>query len=204
MRKIDVADPDAVSAVAGALSDGAAVVLPTDTVYGLAVAANVPGATSVLFALKGRPSDVPLAVLVEDLQQAFTLCEPAPEPVTRLLQRLWPGPLTVVLRRRPGIEVELGGDGSSVGVRCPDSAFVRAVARAAGPLVTTSANRHGEPTSATAAELITLFGDGVTVVVDGGSCAGVASTVIDGRDEGLPVLRPGPITEEQLRDALLR
>lgn len=204
VRRIDASDPQAVSVVAHALRDGAAVVLPTDTVYGLAVAADVPGATSVLFELKGRPSTVPLAVLVEGVEQAVTLCDPPPDPVMQLLQRFWPGPLTVVLHRRRGIDVELGGDGSSVGIRCPDSALVRAVARAVGPLVTTSANPHAQPTPVSAAEVIALLGDGVAVVVDGGTCDGVASTVIDGRDDDLPVLRQGPITQEQVRGALLR
>lgn len=206
MRTIAADEPDAVGVVSEALRGGAVVVLPTDTVYGLAVAATATtsGAASALFALKGRPSSVPLAVLVEDLEQALTLCEPPPSGVMRVIERFWPGPLTVVLERRSSVEVELGGEGSSVGVRSPDHALVRAVAGAVGPLVTTSANRHGEQTPATASEVAELFGDAVAVVVDGGRCDGVASTVIDGREDSLPVLRQGPISEEQIRGALLR
>ena len=204
---IDVDDPSAVARAIEVLREGGAVVLPTDTVYGLAVATSVPSATASVFAIKGRPTSVPLAVLVDSLDQARALCDPPTPAVQRVVERLWPGPLTVVLRRAEGsASVELGGDGSTVGVRCPDSAFVRAVAREVGPLATTSANRHGEPTGVTAAEVevaLALADDDVALIVDGGACAGVASTVIDGTDPALPVLRSGPISQEQIAAAAL-
>jgi L-threonylcarbamoyladenylate synthase len=185
------------------LREGGAVVLPTDTVYGLAVAASVPGATASVFAIKGRPSSVPLAVLVHSLDEVRSLCEPPTPAVEQVVQRFWPGPLTVVLRRAgTSAALELGGDGSTVGVRCPDHALVRAVIREVGPLATTSANRHGEPTGVTALEVAAALADSdLALIVDGGACAGVASTVIDGTDLALPVLRPGPIAQEQIAAA---
>jgi L-threonylcarbamoyladenylate synthase len=196
-------DPNAVDAAAGHLAAGRAVVLPTDTVYGLAVLPSVPGATDSVFAIKGRPADVPLAVLVDSLEQARELVADAPDPVARLVARYWPGPLTVVLARRSGVNVELGGDGATVGVRCPDHDVVRALARRLGPLAVTSANRHGEPTPETAAGVADALGAAVAYVLDGGACAGVASTVVDGTRDDLRVLRTGPISAEDIARAAL-
>jgi L-threonylcarbamoyladenylate synthase len=198
-----VADPSAVDAAAAHLAAGRAVVLPTDTVYGLAVLPSVPGATGSVFAIKGRPADVPLAVLVDSLDQARALVDEPPAPVARLVARYWPGPLTVVLARRAGAVVELGGDGETVGVRCPDHDVVRTLARRLGPLVVTSANRHGEPTPARADEVAAALGAAVAYVLDGGPCAGVASTVVDGTRDDLPVLRAGPISAEDVARAAL-
>ncbi len=204
MPEVIAADAaDAAARAADALLAGEAVVLPTDTVYGLAVATSRAGATAAVFAIKGRPDTVPLAVLVDSLDQALELCEPPAPAVARLVERWWPGPLTVVLRRRPGSSVELGGDGATVGVRCPDHDLVRALARRVGPLATTSANRHGEPTPATAEEVAAQLGARVALVVDGGRIEGLASTVVDGTDPSLPVLRAGPISQEDVRAAAL-
>jgi L-threonylcarbamoyladenylate synthase len=198
-------DRSALARVVEALRHGGVVVVPTDTVYGLAVATAVPGATATLFEIKGRPASVPLAVLVDSLEQAGELCDPPTPPVHRVVEHLWPGPLTVVLRRAArSAALELGGDGSTVGIRCPDHAFVRAVARQVGPLATTSANRHGEHTGVTAGDVAAaLAGGDLALIVDGGTCAGLASTVIDGTDPALPVLRPGPISPEQIASAAL-
>ena len=177
--------------------------LPTDTVYGVGVALSVPGATARLFALKDRPASTPIAVLVASWAQALELVEPPGAKVERLLERLWPGPLTVVLRRRPDVVVDLGGDGATVGVRCPAHDFLRGLATEVGPLATTSANRHGEPTPASALDAAAALTAPVALVVDGGACAGVASTVVDGTDPALPVLRAGPISPDHVRAAAL-
>jgi L-threonylcarbamoyladenylate synthase len=198
-----VTDPATLDAAAAHLQAGRAVVVPTDTVYGLAVLPSVPGATDEVFAVKGRPADVPLAVLVDSLDQALTLVEAPSAAVGRVVSRLWPGPLTVVLARRPDVTVELGGDGTSVGVRCPDHDLVRALARRLGPLAVTSANLHGQPTPKTAAGVAEALGPRVALVVDGGPCTGTASTVVDGRGDDLRVLREGPISAEDLQRAAL-
>jgi tRNA threonylcarbamoyl adenosine modification protein (Sua5/YciO/YrdC/YwlC family) len=196
-------DEHGLEAAVAALTAGEAVILPTDTVYGLAVALSVPGATKLLFALKDRPEGVPIAVLVASPDQARELVEPPSAAVARLLDALWPGPLTVVLHRRAGVHLGLGGDGSTVGVRCPDHALLRRLAEAVGPLATTSANRHSEPTPETATAAAAALTAEVAVIIDGGPCRGIASTVVDGTDAALPVLRPGPITPEQVLAAAL-
>jgi tRNA threonylcarbamoyl adenosine modification protein (Sua5/YciO/YrdC/YwlC family) len=197
----------AVARAAAVLRDGRVVAVPTDTVYGIAALPTVPGATGRLFELKGRGADVPVAVLCADAAQALALAEPSTlgEDVRRIAERLWPGPLTLVLDRRPGLGWELGRPGETVGVRCPDHALVRALAGEVGPIATTSANRHGEPTPATAAGVARALagdrGDGPALVLDGGPCAAPPSMVVDATGSTWRVLREGEITLSQVEAA---
>jgi len=194
-----VPDADLLDRLADALRAGLPVVIPTDTVYGVAALPGVPGATSRLFALKDRGSDTPLAVLVADAAAARALVTPLPDPVVRLTERLWPGPLTLVLPRAEDISWwDLGGDARTVGVRCPSHPLVRALAERVGPIATTSANRHGQPTPTTAAEAAASLAGPVAVVVDGGPLAGVASTVVDATRPDWRVLRHGALSLSDL------
>jgi L-threonylcarbamoyladenylate synthase len=183
-----------VAKAAAALRAGEVIVLPTETVYGLAALPGVRGATKRLFALKGRSADVPLAVLCADVGQALSLAERPSARVREVAERCWPGPLTLVLTRRAGLGYELGDPPTTIGVRCPDHPLVQAIAREVGPLATTSANRHGEPTPADAAGVEAVFGDEVGLVLDGGRCAGVPSTVIDATGNDWTVLRRGELS----------
>ncbi len=218
---VDVRGPEppdaAVAAAAGALRAGVVVVLPTDTVYGLAALPTVEGATRRIFALKGRAADVPLAVLCAHAAQALALADPAAltDDVVRLAECLWPGPLTIVLPRRPGLGYELGEPATTIGLRCPDHRLVQALAGEVGPIATTSANRHGRPTPATAPEVAAALADGtagdvgtsggegpaVALVLDGGPCAGTPSTVVDATTPEWRVLRQGALTLADLRTA---
>lgn len=184
-----------VTQAAGMLRAGGVVALPTDTVYGLAALPGVAGATSALFALKQRSAEVPIAVLCATGDQALDLAEPGAvtDDLRRVAARLWPGPLTLVLPRRPGLGYALGEPGATIGVRCPDHALVRALAGEVGPLATTSANLHGEPTPGTAAAVARLFGPGLALVLDGGPCSGAPSAVVDATGGRWQVLRTGVI-----------
>ena len=148
--------------------------------------------------LKGRPGSMPIAILVASRAQAETLAADIAGPAALAMDAFWPGPLTVVLAAR-----DPGGQ-PTVGVRCPAHDFVRRLAQRIGPLAVTSANRHGEPTPVEAHEAAAVLAGDVALVVDGGPCEGVASTVIDGTDPTLPVLRQGPIRREDILDAALR
>lgn len=175
-----------------ALRRGEVVVIPTDTVYGVAVAASVPGATARLFEVKARPSDVALPVLVADEAQARDIVVVSTRAAA-LMAAHWPGGLTIVLPRRPGFDADLGGtDPTTVGVRVPDHDVPRRLAQQVGPLVTTSANLHGQPTPPTAAEVRAALG--VDVVVDGGRCDGAPSTVVRVDGDSVVVLRQGSVT----------
>ena len=195
--------PDAVTLAVDALRGGEVVALPTDTVYGLAALPTVTAATDRLFALKGRGLDTPIAVLCADAAQGLELAAPdaRTDEIGRIADRLWPGPLTLVLPRRPGLGYELGEPSDTVGVRCPDHALVRDVAAVVGPIATTSANRHRESTSPTADGVAAAFGAGVALVVDGGRCEAPPSTVVAATGAEWRVLRGGPIPLAEIRAA---
>ncbi len=169
--------------------------LPTDTVYGIAALPSVSGATDRLFALKGRAGDHPLAVLVADVDQARRLVRwPEDGRVSELVEH-WPGPLTVVLHRSSAARVlTLGGDRDTIGVRCPDHDLVRAIARRVGPIATTSANRSGEPTPVDATVAAGALLGSVDLIIDGGLAGTVASTVVDATVDPWRVLRQGTLT----------
>ncbi|MCB1013851.1 MAG: threonylcarbamoyl-AMP synthase [Acidimicrobiales bacterium] len=192
---------EAVERAVVALRSGGAVVLPTDTVYGLAALPTVDGAVDRLYALKGRPADMPVAVLVADVEQVRALAD-LPDPARRLAGAFWPGPLTLVLPRRPGLDLPLGGAAATIGVRWPDHPLVARLATAVGPLATTSANRTGRPTPVTAGEAAASLTGDVAAVLDGGPCAGTASTVVDVTGPEPVVLREGGLVEAQVRAAL--
>jgi tRNA threonylcarbamoyl adenosine modification protein (Sua5/YciO/YrdC/YwlC family) len=197
-RTLAADDSTAVDQAAAALAKGAAVVIPTETVYGVAALPAIPGATDALFDLKDRPEAVPLAVLVADAAQAEEAASFTPL-ARRLADAHWPGPLTLVLARRPSAAaLDLGGSAATIGVRCPADDFVRAVARRVGPLATTSANRHGQPTPALAEEAAAALASDVELVIDGGRRDGVPSTVVDCTGPSPRVLRHGAIAEGDL------
>ncbi len=141
---------------------------------------------------------MPIAVLVASAEQATTLAGALSPEARRLMDAFWPGPLTLVLSARDG------EPGATVGVRCPDHDFVRALAARVGPLAVTSANRHGQPTAVGAAEAAHSLAGEVVLVIDGGPCNGIASTVVDATDPDLPVLREGSIRREQVIEVALR
>lgn len=201
---IDLASqPEA--ALAGAVSalrDGGTVLLPTDTVYGVAALPSVEGATGQLFRLKDRSDAQPLAVLVANADQARTLVAPEAltDNVNRWMVSLWPGALTIVLPRSiEAAALELGGSPDTIGLRCPDHDFVRALAGRVGPLATTSANRHGSPTLPTARTAAADLSASVDLIVDGGLAGTVASTVVDATVHPARILREGSIGPGELR-----
>lgn len=189
---------EAVEAAARALTAGQVVGLPTDTVYGLAVDPFRPGAAERIFRAKRRPRQVELPVLVADEDQVAALAAAVPDVARRLMDRHWPGALTLVLPRRSGLGADLGTSESTVGVRCPDHPAPVAVCRVVGPLATTSANLHGEPPLTRAADVAGAFGDAVPVVLDGGTCAGAPSTVVDCTGPEPELLREGRISWQEV------
>jgi L-threonylcarbamoyladenylate synthase len=178
-----------------ALRAGDPVVIPTDTVYGIAALPSVAGAVERVFALKTRPPDKPLPVLGDDvasLRSVVIFDDVAEE----LGSRFWPGPLTIVLPRAPGFDHHLGGETEDVGVRVPDRQTTRELLRIAGPLAVTSANPSGDPPASTADEARAYFGNEL-VVLDDGPADGAPSTVVAVAG-GVRILRTGAITPAQL------
>lgn len=195
----------AVEAAVAVMDEGGAVVLPTDTVYGLGVRADRADAVARIWVLKDRPAAQPLAVLVADVAQGLALAAPdAGDLVRAWTARWWPGPLTLVLRRSPAAaDLDLGGDPTTIGVRCPADPLVQAIAARVGPLAVTSANRHGHPTPPSAREAAEGLAVPPDLVIDGGPTGSVASTVVDATDPSdWRVLRVGAVTEADLAAAL--
>jgi L-threonylcarbamoyladenylate synthase len=193
---------EALKKAAEALRAGLAVVLPTDTVYGLAADVSVLGATDRIFEIKHRPHDVDLPVLVADAEQALSLATAVPASAMALMARFWPGAITLVIPRAPDLAADLGDDDATVGVRCPDHAVPRALCATVGPLATSSANLHSEPTPETAGQVAEMFGDAVAVVLDGGPCAGSPSTVVDCTGVEPKLLREGRIAWDDVLAAV--
>jgi tRNA threonylcarbamoyl adenosine modification protein (Sua5/YciO/YrdC/YwlC family) len=191
-----------------ALGNGSVVALPTDTVYGLAVLPSVASAVDRLFALKERPKDVPLPVLVASWPEVDDLAGPLDTAAELLAARFWPGPLTLVVPRRLGFDTDLGGPRSArrtIGVRWPDHPVVDSLCRQLGPLVVTSANLHGSPPATTASEVADVFSGHVgaeapAVILDGGLCNGLPSTVVECRGPATRCLREGAIPWSEIAE----
>ena len=188
-------DPSALREAAAAMLSGGIVGLPTETVYGIGVVPR-PEALAAVIAAKQRPEETGIALLIDGLGQVDGLVEVAP-PARRLAARYWPGARTLVLPLvRPELVPEaVTGGRDTVGLRIPDHAVPRALARELGPIAVTSANRSGEPPAQTPEELIASVGHSLALVLDDGPVrGGVASTVVAvDRGGGLEVLREGAL-----------
>ncbi len=183
-----------------ALRAGEAIGLPTETVYGLAADASRPDAVRKIFALKGRPADHPLIVHVAGADQLDRWARDVPEPARLLAAAFWPGPLTLILRKLPGVPDEVTGGQPTVGLRCPAHPMALTLLRAFdGGLAAPSANRFGHVSPTSAAHVRDEFGVAVPVVLDGGECAvGIESTILDLSGDTPRILRPGQVTQAEL------
>ncbi len=201
---------ESIRIAAAALRAGALVAFPTETVYGLGADASSDTAVAKVFSAKGRPSDHPLIVHVDDTGNGADgvayFAERLPAYADALMQAFWPGPLTLILHRRPEVGRAAAGGQDSIGLRCPAHPVAQALLHAcrqagvrglAGP----SANQFGRISPTTADHVQAEFGAEL-LVLDGGPCGvGIESTIVD-CTRGEPVLlRPGAITRDQLRQA---
>lgn len=203
---LDGRDPAAIAAAAQALQQGELVGLPTETVYGLGADAANEAAVAKIFAAKGRPSDHPLIVHVADVTGVAHFACDVPAFAQQLMQAFWPGPLTLILPRRPEVGAAAAGGQDSIGLRCPAHPVAHALLLAARALgvhgvAAPSANKFGRVSPTSAAHVQSEFGDSL-LVLDGGACeVGIESTIID-CTRGAPVLlRPGQISREQVQAA---
>lgn len=197
-------DSEKIDQAARLLREGKTVIIPTETVYGLAADALCPEAVAKIFAAKGRPQDNPLILHIDRLETLPELVTGLPEAALLLAERFWPGPLTMVLPKSDRVPYLTSGGLETVGVRMPAHPVARAIiARAGVPLAAPSANRSGSPSPTTAAHCIADMLGRVDAIVESGDClVGVESTVVSLTGETPRLLRPGAITPEQLRQAL--
>ncbi len=185
------------------LSQGELVAYPTDTVYGLGAAATNDDAVRRLYAVKGRPMDKAMPLLIADAGDASWVAEVTPAART-LMGKFWPGPLTIVMKRHPDFRSMALAGGDSVALRVPDQDVVREIIRALrSPLTGTSANRAGARAPVSASEVAFALGDLVPIVIDGGKApGGDASTIIDITVTPFEVVREGAVSRQELREAL--
>ncbi|MGH3497589.1 MAG: L-threonylcarbamoyladenylate synthase [Nocardioidaceae bacterium] len=184
-----------------ALRSGRLVVLPTDTVYGLAADAFDPDAVTRLLRAKGRGREMPPPVLVAAATTLDALATNVPAYVRSMVDAFWPGPLTVICRQQPSLTWDLGESRSTVAVRMPDHAVALALIGRTGPLAVSSANRTGLPASALIEEAQEMLGEAVAVYLDGGEVSDpLPSTILDATGPTPRVLREGAISLERLRE----
>ncbi|SJM57687.1 L-threonylcarbamoyladenylate synthase [Gulosibacter sp. 10] len=162
-----------------ALGSAEVIVIPTDTVYGIAADAFSPGGVAALLEAKGRTRQSPPPVLVASTATIDALASEVPDLVRELLDRFAPGPLTVILPAQPSLSWDLGETHGTVALRIPDHAITLELLRTTGPLAVSSANRHGEPAPATAAAAQEQLGDSPALYLDAGEVGGEASTILD-------------------------
>ncbi|KAJ3156676.1 hypothetical protein HDU86_003900 [Geranomyces michiganensis] len=199
-----VADHAAIGEAAAILCTDQPVAFPTETVYGLAANALRPEAVARIYHAKGRPSDNPLIVHISSLSMLDQLLPPGvevPEVYRHVIATAWPGPLTILLPRGPGVPLAVTGGHGTVAVRFPSHPVARALIAACGfPLAAPSANTSGRPSPTLAAHVLMDLATRIPLVLDGGPCSGgVESTVLDGLATPPVVLRPGGITVEMLQ-----
>ena len=178
--------------------------IPTETVYGLGANGLNPDAVGHIFAAKGRPQDNPLILHIPSADWLERYCVDIPDTAYALAERFWPGPLTMVLRRKRVVPDVVTAGLDTVGMRCPAHPVCRAILTAADvPVAAPSGNTSGRPSPTTAAGMLEDMDGKIDGIVDGGPCAvGVESTIVDLTVMPPRLLRPGGVTLEQLRDAL--
>jgi L-threonylcarbamoyladenylate synthase len=193
-------------AAVDALRAGGIVALPTDTVYGVAVALDTPGGIEALFAAKRRPPEKGVMLLLAEAAQAPEVASWPPDAAA-LAEAFWPGGLSLVVPQRVDVPLPpaLTGGAPTIGLRTPDHPAPRALAAAIGPLPTTSANVSGLPEARTAVEIVEQLGAAIALVLDGGPAqGGPASTVVDCTVDPPRILRTGAIVAAELERVLGR
>ena len=201
----DLADTaEACEAARQAIKNGECIVLPTDTVYGIGADAFSAEAVQRLLDAKNRGRDMPPPVLIGEPALIRTLAVDVPETANALVDRHWPGALTVICRIQPSLRMDLGDTEGTIALRVPDHELARDILRRTGPMAVSSANISGQPAALTCDEAIEQLGDSVTVYLDSGPLGGAdgaPSTIVDFTRHGDgQVLRRGAISVETLRE----
>lgn len=194
---------DSIAQAADILKSGGIVAFPTDTVYGLGAVCTDDSAVRKLFDAKGRDEGKPLSILVSDISEVGLLALEVPEKAKRLMEKYWPGALTVILKKRPEISERISAGKETIGIRMPDlPAAVQLIRKAGHPLAAPSANTSGKRSSVTAEDVKEDLLGKVEMILDGGACpVGVSSTVVDLTGDEPVILREGVITKTMIDEA---
>ena len=198
-----VLSPEALEKAVQALLEGGLVVFPTDTVYGVAALARDAGAVTRIYEAKQRPRHMAIPVMVADPEGVLEIARPL-HGFWSLAEAFWPGPLTIILPRTEALPAIVTAGGDTVALRIPDHPLALALLRLVNePLAVTSANLSGQPPAHTAYQALVQLDHRVDAIVDGGPApGGLPSTIIDLTSSLPKVLRSGPISHQQLQEAL--
>ncbi len=199
MRILRAEEEEALSEALRILSEGGIVGFPTETFYGLAADPFNALAIQRLYALKRRRRDKPVLLLLSDLEEVVRWVEEIPEVAQKLMERFWPGPLTLVFKARPEIPSWITAETGTVALRVSSHPLARELPRLFGnPITGTSANLSEEPPARTAEEVAHYFPE-IDLILDGGPTpGGLPSTLVSVVGDKIQVLRPGVIPEEEL------
>jgi L-threonylcarbamoyladenylate synthase len=205
--RFDCTDPaqleEGLQEAQAALRRGQLVVMPTDTVYGIAAEAFDPVAVDRLLAAKGRGRDMPPPVLVGTVRAAIALIQELGEMGKDLIDEFWPGGLTLIFKSSPTLVWDIGETKGTVAVRMPLHAVALGLLKKTGPLAVSSANVSGQPPATTADAAVEQLGDSVAVYLDSGPCQDdVPSTIVDLTGSVPRLLRPGAIPADRLREVI--
>jgi len=187
-----------------ALRDGELVAFPTETVYGLGANAQNPAAVAKIFEAKGRPKSHPVIVHLDTPRFLHRWVAEVPESVTKLAEKFWPGPLTIVMKRGPNVHDIVTGGQETVAIRVPSHPMAQQLLTAfGGGIAAPSANRYGRLSPTRPEHVRDELGDAVKVVLDGGECQiGLESTIVSCVGPTVRLLRPGAVTAGQLRSVV--
>ena len=197
-------DPRALSQVAEEIKSGKLAAFPTDTVYGVGTLASNAEAVSRLYQVKGRKFNKPIPILVKGPEQLYLVAREVNSLAQQLIEKFWPGALTLILPRHPDLPDIICAGGDTVAVRMPAHVLALALIREVGaPIATTSANQSGRSSPLDAQQVMFNLGGRIDFVLDGGPCpGGVDSTVVDTTNNILTVLRETAIPARVIREAL--
>jgi L-threonylcarbamoyladenylate synthase len=187
-----------------ALRDGELVAFPTETVYGLGANAQNPAAVRKIFEAKGRPVSHPVIVHLDSPRFLHRWVREVPETATKLAERFWPGPLTMVMARAPNVHDIVTGGQDTVAIRVPSHPMAQQLLTAfGGGIAAPSANRYGKLSPTRAEHVREELGDTVKVILDGGECQiGLESTIVSFEGQSVRLLRPGAVTAAQIRQVV--
>ncbi|SHH91069.1 tRNA threonylcarbamoyl adenosine modification protein, Sua5/YciO/YrdC/YwlC family [Sporobacter termitidis DSM 10068] len=203
MKTLLITDSDMAPA-AEIIRGGGLVAVPTETVYGLAANGLDGAAVQRIYDVKNRPETKPISLLVTGMADVEKFCADIPDAAYALAGRFWPGPLTMVLKKRDNVPDIVTAGGATVGVRCPDHQKTLELIRLAGvPLAAPSANLSGAPSPKNVDDVLKVFNGKIACAVDGGQCTvGIESTIVDLADGPPKILRQGGLARAAIEAAL--
>lgn len=208
MTKLRVRENDDLDRIlqpaADVLERGGVIAYPTETVYGLGADIYNKAAVERIYQIKERSSGKPLSVLLSSQEDVYSICSDIPDFARWLMQRYWPGPLTLVFKASTGLPEHMAGPGGTIGVRVTSHPIIEALMKLyRKPITTTSANFSGQPPAVRGRDVERMLGKHIDLLIDAGICPGrVPSTVLDATGSEPVVLRQGDITIEQITNCL--